>query len=355
MQHLRELYLDHSECNRLDIGASVAMDVLVLELRRTWSNRIRKPIIRGRYPDDEGVRDILRATGIVKHLQVEGEMLDEPAKYHSLDLVAGHSTGPFQYKGLPDESEAFQSSRHEIATDQLTSYVDSCLNKVGFGLAQQGKKALSSIVGEILGNAQEHSGTPEWYVIGNMTQTAPDVGECNIAIVNFGRTFYETLRDESVDPQLRDDLKSLTRKHRGLFRRGWNEEALYTLYALQEGVSCTNRGYRDDDRGVGTVRIIEFFQDLGRSTEDFQPKMCIMSGSAHIMFDGTYRMSQVQRDDEMRSIIAFNKDNDIARKPDKDYVRSLKCHFPGTIISMRFRIDGKHLSTLAGETANERD
>ena len=49
-----------------------------------------------------------------------------------------------------------------------------------------------------------------------------------------------------------------------------------------------------------------------------------------------------------RQIIAFNKENDIYQKPDRTYVRRIKERFPGTIISLRFYLDGRYIRKQSG-------
>ena len=43
--------LDHSKCELLDLGASVVMDVVALELRKSWQWGNRKVVFSGVYPE----------------------------------------------------------------------------------------------------------------------------------------------------------------------------------------------------------------------------------------------------------------------------------------------------------------
>ena len=76
--------------------------------------------------------------------------------------------------------------------------------------------------------------------------------------------------------------------------------------------------------------------------------MILLSGSTHILFDGKYQLKEGHKGDSNgRLTIAFNQYNDLTRRPDPDYVRSLKGFFPGTLISMRFSVDNRYLSSVA--------
>jgi hypothetical protein len=62
--------------------------------------------------------------------------------------------------------------------------------------------------------------------------------------------------------------------------------------------------------------------------------MALLSGSTFILFDGTYSM---QASAGGKSIIAFNKANDLEQRPDRKYVRGLDgVEFPGTMICLQF-------------------
>lgn len=77
--------------------------------------------------------------------------------------------------------------------------------------------------------------------------------------------------------------------------------------------------------------------------------MCIVSGRTHILFDPRYRMRlQASLGNEERRIIAFNKSNDLRRRPDGDCIRCLDNPFPATLISVRFYMDRDNLRRIGG-------
>lgn len=128
-----------------------------------------------------------------------------------------------------------------------------------------------------------------------------------------------------------------------MFRPGWNEEALWTLYALQGGVT---RHYENDPtRGQGTARAIRYFQKLGQTRAgEVRPRMAVVSGHTHIIFDDGRQMQERETEHgEPRLIIAFNKDNTLEQPPERDRVKSLRNYFPGTMLSFRFYLDEEYL------------
>jgi hypothetical protein len=165
-------------------------------------------------------------------------------------------------------------------------------------------------------------------------------------LFNFGDTIYESLNRPDTSEELKKQIRDLANEHRS---RGffailtkyfdvlfpiWQEESLWTLYALQEGVSRFRFKPDGSDRGNGTVRMIDFFSDLASG----EPQMALISGRTHILFDGTYRTSSVQIGSETRKVIAFNASNSLLERPDPKYVRSLQYHFPGTLVSLKFQL-----------------
>ena len=74
--------------------------------------------------------------------------------------------------------------------------------------------------------------------------------------------------------------------------------------------------------------------------------MTIISGNTHIMFDGTYNLSEKKTKNGNIQVIAFNKENDLRKRPDPNYVKLLKNRFPGVIISLEFYLDKMYLDKL---------
>ena len=121
------------------------------------------------------------------------------------------------------------------------------------------------MVGEILTNAEEHSSLKKWHIIGYLSQEGiSGPGQCQLAIFNFGKTIYETLTEQDACDIVRGQMEKLSDLHerKGFFGHYWTKESLWTLYSLQEGVSRFASRDREYSRGMGTVKMIDFFQKL---------------------------------------------------------------------------------------------
>ena len=332
--------VDQSMCKRIDLCAASVLNALALEAGSRY--RVQ---YSGQYPANAEATEIVLATGLPKALSLP---LPEPEGFLTFPLVRG--------AGKP--ATATQSTMKELEASKLADYVSDCLDKYGFKLTRDGLRLLGSLVGEVLTNAEEHSGTTDWWIAAYLRQPKDaQYGDCHITIFNFGDTLADSLQKLPTNSRLRKEMDDLVRMHtkRSFFRRRrWTQDDLWTLYALQEGVSRLNvEEGALGNRGLGTIAMIEMFQALGQVLQGAdRPMMCVLSGNTHILFDGTFRLApKPSGDGEERRIIAFNDTNDLGRPPDGGYVRHLKRRFPGTLISLRFYIDPEYLEKATGQHA----
>jgi hypothetical protein len=281
----------------------------------------------GFYPKDDRLERYIKAIGIIKSLDVRHEYLPSHEenelkifKRHSLKSAEMINPGSPTYK--------------ERTIAKFVNHINNCLDANEMELTPEGKHNLSRYTGEVLDNAIQHSEMNEWEITGFLDNSI-EPHLCEIAIFNFGRTIYESFNklDRNSYPfvvQLNQFLKSAS------FSNMFTEETCITLLALQETISSKNES-KTDTRGSGTVQLIEFFQDIHRECTESgssSAKMAMLSGKTHILFDGTYKMIN---DDHGRATIAFNKSNNLKKKPNPKYVRTLgDLYFPGTILSIQF-------------------
>ncbi len=329
LKRTQTIDLMQESCQLIDHCAESAAAVMARQLRGRFGVRFR-----GTFPKAEKQRVIVHATGLPRMLDID---LPTPEGFIAFPLRRGRQAG----------SRATVSSQKEIEAGNVTKHVDDCLGEYNWGLTDEAKEYLSRLIGEVLDNAEEHSGRPDWWIAGYLRKdTETKYGDYHLTIFNFGRTLSESLQELSPGSELRKGIQSLIRKHRGgLFSASWTEENLWTLYALQGGVSRL-----EGDRGTGTVDMIRFFERIGQQKSGKDgPVMCVVSGRTQILFDGKYGM-KYQRipSGEKRFIIAFNKTNDLRRKPDPNCVRNLDRYFPGTLISLRIFFDQEHLERIGG-------
>lgn len=129
------------------------------------------------------------------------------------------------------------------------------------------------------------------------------------------------------------DLESYIRRH----QTGSNQSdnALATLYAMQDGVSSLPEGAS----GKGMMDMVEFTNTLGH-TEDQErlPKITIISGRSCIRFAAPYNRC-LRGEKNPKRLQPFNAQNRLDFPPDMNYVFDLDFAFPGTIVALRFSLD----------------
>jgi hypothetical protein len=353
----KALFFDHSAVEEMDLGASALLDVVVLNLRREWIAKGEKFVLAGLLPENPEMRDVFICTGLTRHLKIDSA---QP----SLQLKKAFKQFPL-FEGRRTRRHNLSSTDQEIAATQLAKHVNACIQLAGHtGLSKEGQRQLLKWAGEIISNAEDHSGQNEWFAMAYMRPVLASspirentkeetIGECHLAIFGFGKTLYESL---SASPdKTKEQISRLADKHKPFFNLGLRYTAmdLWTLYALQDGVSRFSTRPGQTSRGKGTVEMIEAFQHLGRTLDPGKkPEMSLISGYTRIFFNDKYHLREQDVEGGTRQIIAFNSDNDLEKKPDPDHVHSLACKLPGTLLSCKFYVDSRYLETLGNAVAN---
>jgi hypothetical protein len=326
---LRSVTFNQRALEQPDLAAEVFLGLTARELQRFLTTSGRQVMFRGQYPANPSLRRFVRAVGLVRTLEVKHEYLVAPeeSELEVFRLKRGRKT-EITSLGAMDQKTLY--------VKQFADFVNNCLRRNDYVLTDQGRDTLCRYTGEIIDNAQEHSGSSEWYLAGYLDN---EIGShiCEIAIFNFGRTIADSFLTLEADSYARRQVDQYIRLHKtkGFFSEQYLEDDLYTLIALQGGVSSKNTA-DDSTRGHGTIDLIRFFETVGRECggDDSPPEMAVLSGSTHIRFDGRYQLSE---DPSGRLVIAFNSLNSLQEAPDKEYVRNLReIAFPGTLISIRF-------------------
>ena len=333
-----EVFVDLSNVVTQDLGAHVLIDKLVDELTQE-SRASNRPIRwRGTYPKDPARARLIRATGIIRQLKISHEYLPaaEAAALKVFQRQCRHYLVPTRPANVDDKS---------IAVKRFVDHVDACLAGAGRRLTLPARSRLCDYVGEILDNAEQHAQMSDWSVQGYLDMSLAEP-MCEVAILNFGKSFAQTLLDLPGDDYTSRQVAEYLDLHakNGWFGTGWRREDLLTLIALQGMVSCKNTT-EDSTRGQGTADLIEFFQQMHDECNvatGRQARMSIVSGGTRVVFDGTYRIRPNQHGTR---IIAFNAANDLAQQPDRKFVRSLAGgSLPGTLIAIQFPLSAASLS-----------
>ena len=331
---IEEIFFDYSECELLGLDASVVMDIIVIDGLK-YRKLLNIPTkLNGNYPKTKHAIQIFINSGLLKHLEISIDIQD-----------------PFV-----ERLDPFVKNKSSLdLTNKVILYYQKCLKRNGYELTDKGIDKFNNLVGEIIDNLGNHSGeNGDWYVSGHFTQRKNnELGKGTLTFISFGNTIYESLKEPTVSQRIRKKLEAHTKYHKNLFEIGsWNEEMSWTVFALQYKISRLN-SKNDPDRGTGTIKFIENFSILGKTFENDKPLMTILSGNTHILFDGTYNLkNKIVRNKEI-PVIAFNKENDLRKRPDKKVVKLLKNKFPGTIITVEFFVDRRYLKTIKEENNNE--
>ncbi len=333
--NIDSINIDYSECERIDVDASICMDLILAEFisyfnqcRRLGYNNIFKNGITPTNFENENIKKVLFSIGAyrnIKGFKVNYEdVLDLPVIVN-------------------DKNNLEVWSKSEVDLTKIVEYIKSCLTRLNRELTIDAEKEFYHVIGEIMSNSLEHSTMPNIFSIGFFQETHTEVehyGIFNFSIFNFGDTIYQTFKNDdclnkTAVKQMTDLSEDFTKK--GFFKKAaFEEETLWTLYALQEGVTC-----KDKKRGNGSIRYIEnFFKLKGNMDNDNISRLTIVSGNTRIMFDGTYNIINKVKTGENRKykMITFNESGEINEEPNKKFVTFAHNFFPGTMISARILI-----------------
>jgi hypothetical protein len=334
--------LDYQSCRQLNISAQVFLDIILSEVISFYDRCSKHEIVvkklkvikrRIRLANllktSEDIKKILFSVGSPASLRNERISYSDIIPYR----LCAHSR-----EGSLERVKA--SKQQQIDTTTLADYVIDSLGKMNRILSNERREDLCRIIGEVLINAEEHSTTKHRFSIGYFKDERKDgkhIGLFRLVIMNFGQTIYEKFSDSNCpNKYVVEKMKKLSDKYT---KKGWimgkdfEEETLWTLYALQEGVTSV----ADRKRGNGSIQFIDsFFNIKGEpNSKDEESRMTILSGNTNITFDGTYRIKEKDLSGEKFKVMTFNDSGNIEEKPDKKYVKFVENYFPGTIISAK--------------------
>lgn len=335
--------LDYQHCVHLDLTSQVILDSLILDYVEFSKNYNKKPtknkhlkfntIFRGVNITNENVRKMLFSVGTPKVLNIKSVNYDDVTPYHLC-----------RHDACLIKDARKQSEQKDLDTSEMADYVINCLDKVNKQLTREKLDALCTVIGEALINAEEHSSLRYRYSIGYFQDeivNGKHEGIFRLVIMNFGNSIYEKFKDANCpNPEIVKKMQELSEKYTrwSLFEPRFTEEALWTLYALQQGVSSVSPFI--SKRGNGCINFIEsFFMIKGSQAVDDVSRMAIISGNTRIVFDGHYEISKLIQDGHLYRTMTFNNSGRIEDPPDKQYVYKDAYYFPGTIISAKIMLN----------------
>lgn len=336
-QQVVNLYIDYEHCERIDVDASVCMDVLLQNFIRYFNECTRERVHRHL----QEITPVNIKNGAVAEVlfSVGGMSLLGNINLQFPDVIPLHLQ-------IGDRKDRNSSEYRDLEITKIVDYVVGCLSMMNHELTSTAETQLYKVVGEVLINASEHATTDLRYSVGyfkKQPQNDDVLGVLQLVIMNFGDSIYEKFKDpacpnQEVVQQMNDLSEAYTKKQ-WFSKAEFEEETLWTLYALQDGVTS----HKDWLRGNGSIRFINSFFGLKGNTEfDDLSRMTILSGNTRIIFDGTYQVQtqQVKRGNKVlqHKIMPFNRSGSIKEQPDKKFVKFVPDYFPGTMLSAKICI-----------------
>lgn len=351
IENSEKVTLDYINCKKVELSSQVLLDIIlkdfwVFRTKCQLTDRNRKnyfPLgFGGINIYDEDIRKLLFSVGSPSILNIK------EIKYK--DII------PYKLCVHDNDKEKnfrIRTEQKEIDTTEMADYVIDCLERMNKKLTKEKLNDLCTVIGEILINAEEHSTTKYRFSLGYFKEENNDgkhYGLFRLVILNFGKTIYQKFKSEDCPNQdiverMKELSKSYTNK-KWFFQQKFEEENLWTLYALQEGV--TSIPYDKYKRGNGSIRFIEsFFNIKGSEEVDNISRMSILSGKTRIVFDGKYNItSKTNANGDKFKVMTFNDSGEIEDKPDNEYVYCVDNYFPGTCISARILLNDDDLKQL---------
>ena len=350
MPNVREILLDLSKVNDFDIGANALLSLVIEEVVAQADKAVPKRKIEwlGRYPKDASIRRLVRAIGFIQRLKIRGE-------FPPVDVASRLEVFTAQRKADHIALDLEKRDQKSLTTKKFADHINRCLSHRGLTLTPEALQRLCSYVGEMLDNAEEHSAGDYWAIEGYL-DTHTDDWMCEIVIFNLGHSISQSLTRLTPNHFTAKQIEPYVLSHIGAGDTGLRRATLLTVIALQGGVSSKNHS-KADTRGMGTVELIEFFQDMYQeamaSNSEQTATMSLISGSTRIIFDGKYTMAKGKSGSP---VIAFNASNRLHLPPDMDYVGEFdeSVAFPGTILSIRFPLADKSTVSLIDRGQDDR-
>lgn len=333
LENINFVAFDYKNCKSIDLSTQVLFDIILTEYKKFINLKVNKCIqfprsYGGNNLNDESVSKMMWSVGSPANLGIGQKNYSDVEKF-KLRI----------YDNTKESDENKRMANKEFDTTEIADYVVNSLKRIGKKLTSTKLNDLCTVIGEILINAEEHSTTKHRFSCGYFKEEKIDgkhFGLFRLVILNFGETIYEKFKsDKCPNKNMVLRMKELSDKYtrKLLFLPGkFEEETLWTLYALQEGVtSVSTDSYK---RGNGSIRFIEsFFNIKGSQDDDNISRMTIVSGFTKIVFDGTYSITEgTSSDGTNHKMMTFNDSGNIENIPDNKYVMHTNNYFPGTMI-----------------------
>lgn len=349
----KRVVIDYRNCRDLSIGAQVLLDIILSDVFHFYSRCVEIPRIK-------------RTVGITKEFVGSGGSENTPRFVEKILFSVGsfaiHTNQNIDFPDIipyalcthnrgANFNRVKAMERKDVDTTALADYVIDSLAKMGKKLTIEALENLCIVIGEVLINAEEHATTQHRFSIGyfqDMTEDGQHVGIFRLAILNFGKTIYEKFKDPACpNKAVVEKMNALSKQYTGrsLFAsKEFEEETLWTLYALQDGITSV----ADRKRGHGSIQFMDSFFKLNGRDGNIDPRsrMTIHSGRTSITLNNRHAISEETINGERVKVMTFNDTNTFNQRPDKENVKFVENYFPGTMISAKIIFDEEDFSAI---------
>jgi hypothetical protein len=336
-----DIHIDHSKTERINLDASYLFDKAIKDYSEYWKKLHIKIKISGTASDNIEVNNFLLSFGLLAELNITN---------HQLFPSLADRDYTSKYITYKKHGTSYKNYLAGNASTELVDYFDSCFKENDLRIKESAKSSLVDCFGEIIKNAEEHSGEKptEWVVLGCYTKSNHS---CSFSIINRGNSFYESLSDDkSTAHEVLKEVSTVILNHNSfinklMLNKELYKQTIYTYMAIQDGISSKRReSGKASTRGQGIMDVMQFIDQI-RNKNNKQTHLSIISGNTFLNVDYEYPLVEKKKGEnqEIRRIMYLNNENSFSSPPDLKRLKSLKSKFPGVIFSGYFIIDHDYL------------
>lgn len=327
---VKRIFISHEKVKKHDLAAEVMLSALLSSIRSHRAQpKFKNITYAGRFSGSSQINRLVQSIGIVKDFGSVDAKIDAPA---AEKIKLFNASGIFYEK-----KSAYSTDRKTRVTARLVSHIDETLNTSELSLAQRPKSDLRKYIGELLDNAESHSGDSLWHAYAYLDEGfISSESKSEIVVVSYGNSISDTFKEKRNVPKVWGQLWKLVEHHRGKIA----DDILISISALTHLVS--SKKDIDNSRGTGTREVLRLFKNIAeawsketnRQASKFAPVLTIITGNVFLQIVAEHVIAHDISD--KTKVLPFNDEQDPHLLPSEKYARELKYRFPGTIVSIRF-------------------
>ncbi|MCB0536490.1 MAG: hypothetical protein KDE33_03080 [Bacteroidetes bacterium] len=335
--------VNFEKCKHLSLGAATYLQIMMIhfyEFRNKYNTDNFSKLTKEIFVNKSKNTKTNKMLFALKIIQSMGDT----------DIVESSSYLSMGLKTISKLRSNYRENKKGKTCAEVIHFVNESIRGLGYEIDENGTNNLDNLTSEILGNAEDHSLLNEYYVNGvSFKEDEEDqIVELNLVILNLGDSIYEGFektKDKNIEIyQLMNNLFDIHKqKITSKDHKSYNKESLFTLYALQEGVSRLK--FEEQSRGNGTMNFIRSFINLGAFGEEnpkYESKLNIISGHTVIDCPNKYKPNL----NGTVYQLCLNPENDIVELPDRKCIFVNEEYFPGTILQVKIFMSDKYFMKI---------